>query len=62
MAFPQSTIKLEAARKIFAGVTIEPCLVGDKVAYYQADFKSEAFQNTSLTDLCSALWKMSISR
>lgn len=56
MAFPTGTIKLEAARKIFVGVTIEDHKIGDKTAYYSAAFKGETLQDTSLTDLCGLLW------
>ena len=55
MAWPSGTITYKAAQKIFADVSFEESVVGEKVVGYKAYWLGEVFENSSLTALCQQL-------
>ena len=55
MAWPSGTITYKAAQKIFAYVSFEEIVVGEKVVGYKAYWLGEVFENPSLTALCQQL-------
>ena len=55
MAWPSGTITYKAAQKIFAYVSFEEIVVGEKVVGYKAYWLGEVFENPSLTALCQEI-------
>ena len=55
MAWPSGTITYKGAQKIFADVSFEEIVVGEKVVGYKAYWLGEVFENSSLTALCQQL-------
>jgi hypothetical protein len=59
MAWATDSIRLEAARAIFTGVTFLPIEIGGKVVGYSAVDTATTVgicQDASLRDLCRQLW------
>ena len=57
MAFPRIRIALESARSIFDGVEIIPVELGGKTVGYRAKYKDHEYEASSLSQLCTDLWK-----
>ena len=55
MAWPSRTITYKGAQKIFADVSFEEIVVGEKVVGYKAYWLGEVFENSSLTALCQQI-------
>lgn len=64
MAWANDSIRLEAARRIFVGVTFNTIEIGGKVVGYSAVNTATAVgicQDASLRDLCRQLWTKAIA-
>jgi len=57
MAFAPDTIRLGAARLVFADADIQEIRIADRVAGYRATVDGQTIENTGLTALCATLWK-----
>ena len=55
MSWQKGTITYKAAQKIFADVSFEEIVVGEKVVGYRAYWLGEVFENPSLTALCQEI-------
>ncbi|NER82768.1 MAG: hypothetical protein F6K42_25075 [Leptolyngbya sp. SIO1D8] len=55
MTFPQDTIKLAAAKRIFEGYGIEEICIDGEVVGYSATVNGQVIQRKGLTDLCTNL-------